>query len=270
MKIALLFVSLAAAAPAAPKPAEWLVVRAADWDSSWKPKADREWAEKLVAVVSAAAKDGVDALVFAEGFSAGRCPEDLLPSLKGAAGPDMLVALGVMPCKEKGSAVARTWVYSSGGWAAFDKIDPTPAERAAKPPVKPGTRLVLFRWRGGLASVLPSYSAQKPELAAALKKRGVSLLLVPVPAEDDDGWRRVTRAASARAVELGAAVVLVPPSAPPTLYLPAQKGFEPALAAGARDVRVPWRRLLELRSPPAGSTEARPFLDPATYYQVEF
>lgn len=255
----LLLAPLAFAAPAAAKPAETLLVRAAAPDAS------------PVAEAAAAAKDKVDALVFPEGFGGGRCPDDALrASIKEAAGPDMLVALGNSRCAAADGAFSRAWILSSGGWIAFDKLDPTPAERAAKPPVRSGTRLILFRFRGGIAAVLPSYSVQKPELAAALKKRGVSLLLAPAPAEDEEGRRRLARTASARAVELGAAVVVAPAAGAPALYLPAQKGIEEAPALSGRDVRVPWRRLLELRSPAAGSAEPRPFLDAANYYQVEY
>ncbi len=259
MRILCLLAPLAFAAPAAPKPPETVTVRVAAADAG------------AVVETAAAAKDKVDALVFPEGFGGGVCPDDALrASIKEAAGPDMLVALGSARCGGPDGTFGRAWVLSSGGWIAFDKLDPTPAERAAKPPVKSGTRLILFRFRGGLAAVLPAYSVQKPELAGALKKRGVSLLLATAAVEDEDGRRRLARTASARAVELGAAVVVAPAAGAPSLYLPAQKGFDEAPALTGRDAAVPWRRLLELRAPRAGATEPRPFLDQAHYYQVEY
>lgn len=268
MRNALLAVLLAAPAHAAPADAsaqEWLTARVPSWELR-KGESEKDLGARIAAEAAAAAKDGVDVLVLPEGFAGARCPDFALDAVKAAAGPDMLVALGTSACKDKGAPVARSFVLSNGVWQSLDRVDPTPAERAAKPPVKPGQRLILFKFRGALAAALPAWSAQKPDLSAALKKRGVSLLLVTAPAGDDDDWRRTTRTASARAVELGAAVVIAAPGGP-TWYLPAQKGFEPALVGG-RDARLPWKRLLALREP--GSSEPRPFLDPATYLQVEY
>lgn len=266
MRNALLVVLLAAPAAAAPAAApEWITARVPAWEIK-KGESEKDLGARLAAEAAAAAKDGVDILALPEGFAGSRCPDFALDAVKAAAGADMLVALGTSACKDKGAPAARSFVLANGAWQTLERIDPTPAERAAKPPVKPGTRLILFKYRGGLAAVLPAWSVQKPELSAALKKRGVSLLLVTAPADDDDAWRRTTRTASARAVELGAAVVIAAPGGP-TWYLPAQKGFEPALAGG-RDARLPWKRLLGLREP--GGSEPRPFLDPATYLQVEY
>jgi sugar phosphate isomerase/epimerase len=260
----------AARAAAAPKIPDGLTVRAVEWDMSWKPAADKDWYARVAGAVAAAAKDGADVIVFPEGFSQGRSLDEVLVAVKDAAGADRLVALGNAPHREPGwdHAVSRAYILSGGAWETIDKLDPTPAERALKPPVKPGMRLPLFRFRGGIVAVLPAYSIEKPEIAASLKKRGVNLLLVSAPSEDEEGAARVARCASARAVELGAAVVTAPPSpAAPSLQLPAQKGFDlkPQTPSG-RDFRLPWKKLLDLRAP---SSEARPFLDPAPYYQVE-
>jgi hypothetical protein len=183
------------------------------------------------------------------------------------------VVLGNSPYQAVGwdYAVSRAYILSGNSWHEMDKLDPTPAERAQKPPVKPGMRLPLFRFRGGVVAVLPAFSIEKPEVAASLKKRAVQLVLVCVPVEDEEGAARVSRSASARAVELGAAVVTAPPSSiSPALHLPAQKGFDLKQPSPAgRDFRVPWKKILDLRARPEASTEARPFLDPAPYYQVE-
>ena len=95
-------------------------------------------------------------------------------------------------------------------------------------------------------------------------------MLLSAPAEDDEGRARLERVASGRAVELGAAVVIAPPVGAPMLFLPAQKGFDlkPNAPAG-RDIRVPWKKLLELRSPAPDSLEQRPFFEPVSGYQVE-
>jgi predicted amidohydrolase len=267
-------ISVTAAAPSKPPviPDE-LIVRAVAWDYSWKPATEKEWAARVVSEVAAAAKDGADIIVFPEQFSNGRSLDGILSDVRAAAGADRLVVLGNSPYQAAGwdYAVSRAYILSGNSWHEMDKLDPTPAERAQKPPVKPGMRLPLFRFRGGVVAVLPAFSIEKPEVATSLKKRAVQLVLVCVPAEDEEGAARVARTASARAVELGAAVVTAPPSSmSPALHLPAQKGFDlkPATPAG-RDLRVPWKKILDLRARPDASTEARPFLDPAPFYQVE-
>lgn len=254
----------AAAAPA-------LTVRAVPADASWKTLSEPDWSARVIAEVAAAAKDGADAVVFPEGFTAGRMPENMFEGVKAAAGPDRLVVFGNAPHAEPGKPdqTSRAYVYAAGAWTPLDKLDPTAAEREAKPPTRAGMRLVLFRFRGGLAVALPSTSIQKPEIATSLKKRGAQLVLVTAPAEDEEGRARIERCASARAVELGAAVVVVTPSGPPALYLPAQKGFDlKAPAPAGRDARVPWKKLIELRAT-GGTNEPRPFLEPSPAYQIE-
>ena len=199
-----------AAAPAkTPVVPDVLTVRAVAWDYSWKPATEKEWAARVVSEVAAAAKDGADIIVFPEQFSNGRSLDGILSDVRAAAGADRLVVLGNSPYQAAGwdYAVSRAYILSGNSWHEMDKLDPTPAERAQKPPVKPGMRLPLFRFRGGVVAVLPAFSIEKPEIAASLKKRAVQLVLVCVPAEDEEGAARVARTASARAVELGAAVV---------------------------------------------------------------
>lgn len=258
-----------AARAAAP---ETLTARTVGWDRAWTPATEAEWGRRVIAAVADAAKAGADVVVFPEGFSGGRSLEGLLDGIRAAAGEDRFIVLGNAPFREPGSEqnLSRAYVLSGGAWQAVDKLDPTPAERSGKPAVKPGLRLPLFRFRGGVIAVLPAYSLQKTEIAASLKKRAVQLVLSPAPAEDAAGAARVARVASARAVELGAAVLTAPPSgAAPALYLPAQKGFDlaPSPPAG-RDFRLPWKKLLDLRAAPEGSTEPRPFLE-TSHYQVE-
>lgn len=248
-----------------------LTVRAVAWDYSWKPATEAEWSARVVSEVAAAVKAGADVVVFPEQFSQGRSLDGVLLGVKSAAGADRLVVLGNAPHREGEDVVSRAFILSGDAWQTMDKLDPTPAERAQTPPVKPGMRLPLFRFRGGVVAALPAYSIEKTEIAASLKKRAVSLVLVTAPLEDAEGAARVARCAAARAVELGAAVVIAPPSSEaPSLHLPAQKGFDlKPQAPSGRDFRLPWRKLLDLRAKPASSSEARPFLDPTPYYQVE-
>lgn len=247
-----------------------LTVRAVAWDENGKAANDKEWAARVVSEVEAAAKAGAEIVVFPEGFARGRKVESALDGVKFAAGKDRLVILAGAPHQDGKDMVSRARFLSGGSWQWMDKLDLTPAERAQKPPLKPGLRLPLLRFRGAVVAALPAYSLLKPEIAASLKKRGVSLVLVSAPADDELGRTRLLRAAAARAVELGAAVLIAPPaSEPPSLHLPAQKGFDlKAPVPSGPDFLVPWKKLLELRAKPDAS-EARPFLDPSPYYQVE-
>ena len=251
---------------------ESVTVRAAAWRASRAPATDAELSSRVAAEVASAAKDGADVIVFPENFAGARDLSGILDAVKAAAGADRLVVLGNSPHRNPGDdfIYSRAYILSGGAWQVMDKLDPTPAERAAKPPVKPGMRLPLFRFNGGTVAVLPASSIVKAEVAASLKKRGVQLILVCAPEEDKEGAARLSRAAAARAVELGAAVLIAPPfPAAPALHLPAQKGFDLApRSPQGRDYRLPWKRLLELHSPDERPGEPRPFLE-TSHYQVE-
>jgi len=275
MRNSLFFVVLAAlSARAADAPAkaaavpEKVSVRAVAWDYSWSPVTEKEFNARVVLAVASAVKDGVDVIVFPEGFSKGRSLESALTDVQAAAGAERFVVLGNAPFMEGGKSVSRAYILNGGSWQVMDKLDPTPAERAAG--VTPGNRLPLFRFRGAVVAALPAHSIQKPEIGAALKKRAVQLVLVSAPPQDEAATVRVARCAAARAAELGGAVVVATPSAEaPALYLPIQKGFDlkPAKPAG-RDLSIPWKKLLDLRASPDASAEA-PYLDPAPYFQTE-
>lgn len=249
---------------------ESVKVRAVAWDENAKAAGDKEWAVRVVAEVESAAKAGAEIIVFPEGFARGRAVDSALEGVKLAAGKDRLVVFSGAPHQDGKDTVSRARFLSAGSWQWMDKLDLTPAERAQKPPLKPGMRLPLLRFRGAVVAALPEYSLLKPEIAASLKKRGVSLVLVSAPAADEFGRARLLRAAAGRAVELGAAVLIAPPaSEAPSLHLPAQRGFDlKAPVPSGPDFLVPWKKLLELRSKP-DPAEPRPFLDPSPYFQVE-
>lgn len=267
------------------------------WDIAYKPASQAAWIARLEEEVDAALKDGTDILVFSELFAWGLAPykpvgdpvgvhitrtwsKTVLPKIaKRLKGKDVLVVLGSYPHQEPGwkHAFNRAAVWHNGSWRFADKLDPTQQEAVEDPPIKPGSVLPLFPFKGGLAGALICYSVEKPEVALALKKEGVNLLLVPSATSDERGVGRILRTASARAVELGAAVVVAPLTGeisawPNTgsaaLYLPDQKGVVGAEQVGERrssgihrqDFDIPWRWLLSLRAQKAGTPEVRPFL----------
>jgi predicted amidohydrolase len=280
---------------------EKLRARVVSWDVGFKPPTEQEWIARVSKEVADSATAGIDVLVFPELFAAGLgpyAPQDqrvaefvtlrmndaVLPAVKKeVAKRSMLVALGTYWHQEPGwcDALNRAPVLVDGAWHFADKIHPTPGELIGDPPptIKPGEILPLFPFRGGTASVVICFSLEMPEVSAALKKERVQLVLGPSATEDEDGVARVLRASSARAVELGAAVLVAPllgAEGPWTnrgsaaLYLPAQKGIDHRPQESVRrtggiahdDFVIPWKSLIDLCRPPStqGKPETRPFL----------
>lgn len=272
-----------------------LKARVVSWDVGFFPRTEAEWVERVCTEVREASAAGADVLVFPELFAAGlslyapheryyefitqRMQASVLPAVKSAAGPKMLVCLGSYAHQEPGWAHAlnRAPVLLDGAWHFADKIHPTQRERVDDPPIKPGEVLPVFQFRGGNVVVAVCFSLEMPEVSAALKKEGVQLVLGPTATEDENGAARILRSASARAVELGAAVLVAPlvgqledwkNVGSAALYLPAQKGIDHRPQESARrssgiaraDFVIPWQALLDLRRQPAGRPETRPFL----------
>ncbi|GEM_PF-5992549 len=114
------------------------------------------------------------------------------------------------------------------------KIKLTPWEKK----LKQGQDILTFDFRGVTIAILICFDIEFPELAVALKQTGVELLIVPSATETDQGYYRVSRCASARAVELGCAVVtchligetdlelLDVNVGANNMFLPAQSGFD--------------------------------------------
>jgi predicted amidohydrolase len=284
-----------------------LKARVMSWDVGFRLETEKEWIDRVVREVREATVADVDVLVFPELFAAGlgpHAPKDdppgefitrqmhnsVLPAVKEAAKPSMLVALGTYWHQERGwgYAVNRAPVLLGGTWHFVDKLHPTPGELIGDPPpaIKPGEVLPVFNFRGGTACIVICFSLEMPEVAAALKKEGVQLVLGPSATEDEDGVARVLRASSARAVELGAAVLVAPlvgaqdewkNRGSAALYLPAQKGIDHLPQESVRreggiahdDFVVPWKALIDLRRQPLPKPETRPFLAPSGPFRTE-
>jgi predicted amidohydrolase len=277
-----------------------LRARVVSWDVGFKPPTEQEWISRVSKEVADAALAGIDVLVFPELFAAGLVPyapqgeqeaefvtrrmnDAVLPAVKEVSKRSMLVALGSYWHQEPGwkHALNRAPVLIDDTWHFADKIHPTPGELIGDPPptIKPGEILPLFPFHGGTAAVVICFSLEMPEVSAALKKERVQLVLGPSATEDEDGVARVLRASSARAVELGAAVLVAPllgaqgPWAnlgSAALYLPAQKGIDHLPQESVRrkdgiahdDFVIPWKSIIDLQTPPCGKPETRPFLAP--------
>jgi predicted amidohydrolase len=286
---------------------EYLKTCIISWDVGFNPPTEQEWIARVSKEVADAAAAGIDVLVFPELFAAGLGPyvpkgervaeyvtrrtnDAVLPAVKKeAAKQGLLVALGSYWHQEPGweHALNRAPVLIDDTWHFADKIHPTPGELIGEPPptIKPGEILPLFPFRDGTAAVVICFSLEMPEVSAALKKEGVQLVLGPSATENEDGVARVLRASSARAIELGAAVLVAPllgAQGPWTnrgsaaLYLPAQNGIDHRPQESVRrkdgiahdDFVIPWKALLGLRRQPPGKPKTRPFLDLDTPFRT--
>jgi predicted amidohydrolase len=275
-----------------------LRARIVSWDVGFKPPTELEWISRVSKEVADAAAAEIDVQVFPELFAAGLVPyapqgeqeaqfvtrrmnDAVLPAVRAVAKRSMLVALGSYWHQEPGwkHALNRAPVLIDNTWHFADKIHPTPRELIGDPPptIMPGEVLPLFPFRGGTASVVICFSLEMPEVSAALKNEGVQLVLGPSATEDEDGVSRVLRASSARAVELGAAVLVAPllgtqgawtNRGSAALYLPAQKGIDHRPQESLRrkdgiehdDFVIPWKAIIDLQTQPPGKPETRPFL----------
>jgi len=279
----------------APAAGGTLKARVVSWDVGFHPATEAEWTDRVTSEVRDARAANVDVLLFSELFAAGLAPyagaeryyefvtrrmhAAVLPAVKSAAGPTMLVCLGSYAHQEAGwpHAFNRSPVLLDGVWYFADKVHPTQVELVDDPPIKAGNVLPVFKFRGGSVAVAVCFTLEMPEMAAALKKEGVQLLLGPTATSDEDGVARILRSASARAVELGAAVLVAPlvgqlddwkNVGSAGLFLPAQKGIDHRPQESVRrsegiardDFVIPWQAILALRNQPAGKPETRPFL----------
>lgn len=100
----------------------------------------------------------------------------------------------------------RAIVVSDGKLLHQDKLFLTPWESE----FSPGRELYVFNMAGLNVAVVICLDIEVPEISARLRGLNVDLLLVPSATETTFGSERVTRCASARAVELGCAVVVCP------------------------------------------------------------
>jgi predicted amidohydrolase len=70
-----------------------------------------------------------------------------------------------------------------------------------------GKELTVFNFEGLKVAILVCFDVEFPDIASRLKKENIDLLIVPSATETKLGYERVSRCASARAIELGCVVV---------------------------------------------------------------
>lgn len=170
---------------------------------------------------------------------AGILREEIWPEVTANLPADCLVVAGTAPwvCERTGQLRNRALIWPR---AQQDKLHLTPWE---SPLFAPGQELRLLEFQGLRVVVLICLDVEVPEVAATLRGRDIDLLLVPSATDSMNGYQRVNRCASARAVELGCAVVVTHLTGHGPLemidenvgaaacYLPAQSAW-PAIDAG--------------------------------------
>jgi len=100
----------------------------------------------------------------------------------------------------------RALIFSDGRVLHQDKLFLTPWEHE----FRAGRELNVFEMSGLRVAVIICLDIEVPELSARLRGLNIDLLLVPSATETLYGSERVTRCASARAIELGCAVLVCP------------------------------------------------------------
>ncbi|MFC5454160.1 nitrilase-related carbon-nitrogen hydrolase [Prosthecobacter fluviatilis] len=128
----------------------------------------------------------------------------------------------------------RAIIFSDGRLLHQDKLFLTPWEHE----FRAGRELYVFEMSGLRVAIVICLDIEVPELSSRLRGLNIDLLLVPSATETLYGSERVTRCASARAIELGCAVLVCPlvgkcdssmvnvNLGKIALYLPALKAFE--------------------------------------------
>jgi predicted amidohydrolase len=128
----------------------------------------------------------------------------------------------------------RAIIFSDGRLLHQDKLFLTPWEHE----FRAGKELYVFEMSGLRVAIVICLDIEVPEISSRLRGLNIDLLLVPSATETMYGSERVTRCASARAIELGCAVLVCPlvgtcdsnmvnlNLGKLAMYLPAQQSFD--------------------------------------------
>lgn len=119
---------------------------------------------------------------------------------------DALICAGTAPNihRDSGKFRNRAIIAASGKSIDSYKRCLTPWETD----FEPGSQPCFFEWRNLKFANLICFDVEFPEIAAELKRYSPHFVLIPTATSDHLGIERVGRCASARAVELGAIVVV--------------------------------------------------------------
>lgn len=190
---------------------------------SHDPDSILEWKSKLLGEIEKCVLSGSEIILYPEFFIMGLgkyfpgldpkdqiekvadyVTNDLLPDVKKhLPQKEVLLVLGSAPRKSNGKIFNSAPILHKGQWLFQDKLYLTPWETD----FTPGEELGVFEFKGLKTAVVICFDSEQPDLSVKLKEEGVDLVLVPSATTNTNGSQRVNRCASARSIELGAAVV---------------------------------------------------------------
>lgn len=201
-----------------PDPGTRWAVDALTFDAGFRAASPREFGLALASRIRDSAANGARVVVAPELLwlalaqfgemdcrrLAERLRDEVWPEVRANLPENCLVVAGTAPwvCEATGQLRNRALIWPE---AHQDKLHLTPWE---SPLFAPGEALRLIEFHGLRVAVLICLDVEVPEVAAGLRGREIDLLLVPSATDSRCGYQRVNRCASARAVELGCAVVV--------------------------------------------------------------
>ena len=149
---------------------------------------------------------------------------------------DALILAGTGPNLHRDSGKFRNRAILAAGGKSIDSY-----KRCLAPweyDFEAGNQTALFEWKGLKCASVIGYDIEFPEIASELKRYSPHLVLTPASSVDANEVERIHRCASARAVELGAIVLVAPLTGSDeenplvtenigkcAVYLPAQEAF---------------------------------------------
>lgn len=202
-----------------------LKVSVISYSLSFDPSTLKEWEEKLFGEIKQLSDENADVILYPELFLMGvgkyfaeNSPLEqikkiatylevtLLPKVASFVSSETLLVLGSSPRQHAGKIFNSAPILHKGKWYYQDKLYLTPWETD----FTPGEELHVFSFRGLKTAVVICFDSEQPDLSLKLKEEGIDLILVPSATTNLNGSQRVNRCASARAIELGAAVITSP------------------------------------------------------------
>lgn len=202
-----------------------LKVSVVSYSLSLDPSTLKEWEDKLFEEIQKLQHEGADVILYPELFLMGLgkyFPESslleqikkiaiyvektLLTKVASLLSKNTLLILGSSPRQHAGKIFNSAPIFCEGKWFYQDKLYLTPWETD----FTPGEELQVFSFRGLKTAIVICFDSEQPDLSLKLKEEGIDLVLIPSATTNLNGSQRVNRCASARAIELGAAVITSP------------------------------------------------------------
>lgn len=203
---------------------------AVSFDISNLPPKKEDWYNQVIAIVLDLLKQQCEIIVFPEyfllsiavyantkheneqlTFAYENIWRDFIPRLmKNLRGTKHFIVLGSGPymevLKSKSFFYNRSPVLIDGHIDSYDKIYLTPWESH----FSAGKEIKIFEYQGYKICPLICFDVEHPHISSLLKDQEIDFILVPSTTSNRYGSERVLRTASARSIELGACVLVVP------------------------------------------------------------